>query len=306
MTPSLCALCAMLALIGSQYASAARQLTAGSALVALQPLDKRETICGFAPSASAESPGDSELSGGLGPYLQRSSQYSLFNQVVKKLNQSTSYEYRTTGWFEGPTPQTLLLVRNDVLRKGFAQLAEQYGISNPDTLIDRLIAIADGSTDPRQGTSPTFSKANWASIALLAFAGSHTLPEPLKFYSNQTILNAPYQSPVNLTTSVTGFYSYTGNVQAYAAANAPGPTTVYLRQEGGLQHEGDGLAVPQNFLTATGDNGALDAQEEGSGPATLYVYELDGIFVFGKTFGPADVTGYSGDAAFEHLAQNGI
>lgn len=69
------------------------------------------------------------------------------------------------------------------------------------------------------------------------------------------ILGAPYQTPINLTTSVTEYYPYTGNLQAYDANNAPGPSTVYLRQEGGLQHAQDGLAVPHSFLRAVHTNG---------------------------------------------------
>lgn len=39
---------------------------------------------------------------------------------------------------------------------------------------------------------------------------------------------------------------------------------------------------------------------------TVYLYELNGIFLYGQTFGPADVTGYSGNAALKYFAENGI
>lgn len=71
---------------------------------------------------------------------------------------------------------------------GFAQLAEQYNISDPDTFVDRLVEVADGSTDPRQDT---FSTANWAAIALIAFADSHTLPDRHNFYAEQNVSQLP-------------------------------------------------------------------------------------------------------------------
>ena len=81
----------------------------------------------------------------------------------------------------------------------YAQVAKQYNISNPDTFIDRLIDIADGSIDPRHSSSPVYTKANWAAFALLAFAGSHTLPAPYDFYSNQTVSRRQlYLAAVNL------------------------------------------------------------------------------------------------------------
>lgn len=39
-------------------------------------------------------------------------------------------------------------------------------------------------------------------------------------------------------------------------------------------------------------------------PTTLYVYELDRLFVFGGDFGFADTSSYSTDAALKYLAQN--
>ena len=45
---------------------------------------------------------------------------------------------------------------------------------------------------------------------------------------------------------------------------------------------------------------------QGSGAATLYVYELDGIFLYGQIFGPADVSGYGGDLAFKYFADNDV
>lgn len=49
-----------------------------------------------------------------------------------------------------------------------------------------------------------------------------------------------------------------------------------------------------------------EAVLQGSGSATLNVYEMDGIFLYGQTFGPASETGYSGNAALKYFAQNGI
>lgn len=249
----------------------------------------------------AEAPDAAELSEGLGSYLMQTPRYSLFNQIVQKLNESTSYANNTVGWFEGPTNQTVLVVADDALREGFAQLAEQYNISDPDTFVDRLVEVADGSTDPRQDT---FSTANWAAIALIAFADSHTLPDRHNFYAEQNGRNPPSDGPINVTTSVTGYFPYTGNLQAYATTT-PDLVTVYLRQEGGLLHAADGLVVPQ-ALTAFGTNSASDEIGQGSGSATLNVYEMDGIFLYGQTFGPASETGYSGNAALKYFAQNGI
>lgn len=255
------------------------------------------------PVASAQF---DNLSKGFGPYLQQQDKYSLFYRVLQKLSESTNYKDSTTGWFKGPTNQTLLVVTDDNLRKDYAQVAKQYNISNPDTFIDRLIDIADGSIDPRHSSSPVYTKANWAAFALLAFAGSHTLPAPYDFYSNQTILNAPYDRPANLTTSITGFYSYTGNLQAYYENRALAPSVVYLRQEGGLQHVNDGLEVPRSYLTGSGTNGASDGSQQGSETATAYVYELNGILLLGDNFGFADESGHGGDLALKYLAQNGI
>lgn len=68
--------------------------------------------------------------------------------------------------------------------------------------------------------------------------------------------NPPSDGPINVTTSVTGYFPYTGNLQAYATTT-PDLVTVYLRQEGGLLHAADGLVVPQ-ALTAFGTNSASD------------------------------------------------
>lgn len=264
----------------------------------------------------ADPPAESPLYGGLGPYLQ-TFKYGLFNKVVQKLNESTDYKYSTVGWFEGPTNQTLLVVADDNLRKGFAQLAGHYQISDPDTFIDRLIDSADGSTEAEAADEGPTSKAQWAAIALLAFASSHTLPEPYHFYDNRTILGTPYESPVNLTTSFIGEDTEIGSIQAYTAAGAQGPTTIYLRQDGGLLHAEDGLAVPLRFDVGYGINGASDdlfkellLQDlkglESSGFATPFLYELDGIFVYGQSFGSSDLDGYNADAALKYFAQHGI
>ena len=45
---------------------------------------------------------------------------------------------------------------------------------------------------------------------------------------------------------------------------------------------------------------------QGSESGTLYVYELDGIFLYGQIFGPADVEAYSGDLAFKYFADNNV
>lgn len=72
------------------------------------------------------------------------------------------------------------------------------------------------------------------------------------------ILGTPYESPVNLTTSFIGEDTEIGSIQAYTAAGAQGPTTIYLRQDGGLLHAEDGLAVPLRFDVGYGINGASD------------------------------------------------
>lgn len=51
-------------------------------------------------------------------------------------------------------------------------------------------------------------------------------------------------------------------MQAYAAANTSGPTTIFLRQKDGLLNAKDGLAVPRSFLTATGRNEDLEEVDE--------------------------------------------
>lgn len=61
--------------------------------------------------ARAAAPGASDLSGGLGPYLQQEAKYSLFNKIVQKLNESTSYDDNTVGWFEvGPATTRSCLI----------------------------------------------------------------------------------------------------------------------------------------------------------------------------------------------------
>lgn len=66
------------------------------------------------------------------------------------------------------------------------------------------------------------------------------------------ILSAPYQAPINITTTILQPFENNAQLQAYAAANAPGPKQIYLRQAGGLTHRTDGLPVPRTFLTAAG------------------------------------------------------
>lgn len=44
-----------------------------------------------------------------------------------------------------------------------------------------------------------------------------------------------------------------------------------------------------------------------TGAATVYVYEVDGLLVYGKKLrGLGDNLGYTGDGAFKYLAQHGI
>lgn len=45
---------------------------------------------------------------------------------------------------------------------------------------------------------------------------------------------------------------------------------------------------------------------ESSGFATPFLYELDGIFVYGQSFGSSDLDGYNADAALKYFAQHGI
>ena len=49
---------------------------------------------------------------------------------------------------------------------------------------------------------------------------------------------------INVTTSLTGIFPYTGNLQVYNNYSAPALSHILLRQEGGLQHASDGLTVP--------------------------------------------------------------
>lgn len=253
------------------------------------------------------------LSEGLGPFLQQSPQYSLFLKLVVKQDLFASDVQN--GFFEGPTNQTILLVNNKNIYRGFIQLAAQYNISKPDTFLDRLIDIETSTLAPGQGDNPTYTKANYANILLRAFVGSHVLPrpaeaEPQDIYSNQTILQASYQRPITLETGISDFYNDYGYVQAYTATNAPGPATIYLRQEGGLRHDKDGLAVPRSFLTATGRNEQLEFLHKGTslgtGPCTIFVYELDDIFLYGEKMGPANVFDYSGKSALTYFSKNGI
>lgn len=81
---------------------------------------------------------------------------------------------------------------------GFAAIAQEYKINDPDTFIDRLIDIANAGTTTSMDVRPTLStlsKANWAAYALLAFVGSHTLSEPVNFYANQTVSRPQVQVP---------------------------------------------------------------------------------------------------------------
>ncbi|MCJ1471066.1 hypothetical protein MMC07_009714, partial [Pseudocyphellaria aurata] len=93
--------------------------------------------------------------------------------------------------YSGPTNQTLLLVNNDQIRSGFSYLAQQYNINSPDTFVDRLIANANGNSDPSEGDSFTLTTPLNAAIVLTAFANSHTLKAPYDFYANESVsLNA--------------------------------------------------------------------------------------------------------------------
>ena len=65
------------------------------------------------------------------------------------------------------------------------------------------------------------------------------------------ILDAPYQSPVNVSTDlILSFYGYESDLLAYGAANAPGPESVYLRAPYGLLNVNAGVEVPREYLTA--------------------------------------------------------
>ena len=65
------------------------------------------------------------------------------------------------------------------------------------------------------------------------------------------ILDAPYQSPVNVSTDLSlSFYGYQSNLLAFGAANAPGPESVYLRAPYGLLNVETGVELPRDYLTA--------------------------------------------------------
>ena len=65
------------------------------------------------------------------------------------------------------------------------------------------------------------------------------------------ILQAPYQSPVNVTTSLgLAFSPEDSDLLAFGEATAPGPEIVYLRAPLGLLNIDTGVPVSRNHLTA--------------------------------------------------------
>lgn len=273
---------------------------------------------------AAESPKPFDLSKGLIPYLEQSPQYSLFLEVVTKQGIVEHANGELADAFEGLTNTTVFVVNDTNLRKSFRELAEQYQISSPDNFADRLINNASVDDLNAERDQPSIfnasdyilSTSNYAYIALLAFINSHLVPTPIDLYSNQTILTAPYQSPFKLNTdiSVNEEGVTIGSLQAYTATNAPGPATVYVRQEGGLLHAKDGLAVPRNFLTGSGDAVETGHPQPGQPKrrATLNVYELDGIFLYGQNLGQFGAIGrgternISGTDALKKLSTSSI
>ena len=65
------------------------------------------------------------------------------------------------------------------------------------------------------------------------------------------ILQAPYQSPVNVSTALTlPFSPHDSDLLAFGESTAPGPETVYLRAPLGLLNIDTGVPMPRSHLTA--------------------------------------------------------
>ena len=83
--------------------------------------------------------------------------------------------------------QTLLLPSNEAVRSGFAQLAEQYNFTDPDSFFDRLVSVADINYSPIGDRRNLASEQGSAGIVLRNFLISHVLRGAYDFYSNDTV-----------------------------------------------------------------------------------------------------------------------
>ena len=84
----------------------------------------------------------------------------------------------------------MLLPNNTVVQQGFAGLATQFGIQNPDTFFDRLLRVADINYEPPDyhgGTGIVAGNEEAAGVVLFGFANSHVLHGAYKFYDNKTV-----------------------------------------------------------------------------------------------------------------------
>ena len=84
----------------------------------------------------------------------------------------------------------MLLPNNTVIQEGFAELATQNGIRDPDTFFDRLVRVADINYEPPEymgGSEIYASNQEAAAIVLLGFGESHILRGTYRFYENDTV-----------------------------------------------------------------------------------------------------------------------
>ena len=84
----------------------------------------------------------------------------------------------------------MLLPNNTVIHAGFAELATDNGIREPDTFFDRLLQVADINYRPpnfQGGTEIPASNEEAAGIVLYGFAKSHVLRGAYDFYDNDTV-----------------------------------------------------------------------------------------------------------------------
>ena len=68
---------------------------------------------------------------------------------------------------------------------GFAQVAELYNLSNPDSFLGRVLDVAD--VPLMTSSSYRLSTPLAATLILNSFARSHVLPQPWDFYANQSV-----------------------------------------------------------------------------------------------------------------------
>ncbi|KAK9803118.1 hypothetical protein WJX73_006884 [Symbiochloris irregularis] len=285
-------------------------LVCGVLLAASTPSHARELLATLPTGVDpAYSP---QLSQGLTAFLAKSPQFSLFSQVVTKVeDQGGIYG----DLFEVlASNQTILLVGDGEMRSGFASLATQFNIGKPGTFIDRLIASANATYIPPDqqdfyethgGTTSPGSNEVESYLILQGFLSAHIIEGAYNFYANNSILTATKTAPVNVSTTE---QDPSGNMlvlQAYGQRNSSGQQTVYLtaQADAGLQPDDNNVIskaqpgpIDAISLTHTKDGVLVYPVSTSSGlnaingTALEYVWQVGGIFVGNLDALPADAS----------------